>query len=182
MKTNSLLLRFSYVDVLKLFIVAVKAGYELNMDPADVIQRVENVPHESAGRALMVEEIKLRNTWIHSIFLLLETLKHEKRISIHDHGDRGTEIADIDCHVRTTFSPDLLTDMKDRHDNGETFQLDALLKKYSFPNMDDPMEKAIVSQSLRVIWFTCTVLDEEKQCFEEKSGLKAQPPIPGAFE
>jgi hypothetical protein len=72
--------------------------------------------------------------------------------------------------------------MKDRHDNGETFQLDELLEKYSLPNMDDPIEKAIVSQSLRVIWFAYTVLDEEKQCFEEKSGLKAQPPIPGAFE
>jgi hypothetical protein len=163
--------------VLKLFIVAVKAGYELNMAPDEVIQRVDNVPQQSAGRNLMPEEIMLRNTWIHCIFLLLESLKHEKIKS----GDSQTETAAIDVYVQTTFLPDLLVDMKDRHDNGETFQLDALLEKYSFPNMEDPTEKAIVSQSLRAIWFTYTVLKEEKICFEEKSGLKAQPPIPGAY-
>jgi hypothetical protein len=48
--------------------------------------------------------------------------------------------------------------------------------------MEDPVEKAIISQSLRVLWFTFTVLEEEKVCLEEKSGLKAQPPIPGAFD
>jgi hypothetical protein len=166
------------VDVLKLFIVAVKAGYELNMAPDDVIRRVDNVPLKSAGRDLMAEEIKLRNTWIHCIYLVLESLKHEKTKS----GDSETETAAIDICVQTTFSPELLVDMKDRHDNGETFQLDALLGKHSFPNMDDLTEKAIVSQSLRTIWLTYTVLKEEKICFEEKSGLKAQPPIPGAYE
>jgi hypothetical protein len=59
------------VDVLKLFIVAVKAGYELNMAPDEVTQRVDSVPRKSAGRDLMPEEIKLRKTWIHCIFLVL---------------------------------------------------------------------------------------------------------------
>lgn len=163
--------------MLKLFVVAVKAGYELNMSPTEMIERVDNVPHQSAGRDLMPEEAKLRNTWIHIVNLVLETLDHEKKID----GD-GSATAAVDDKIRETFSSDLLADMKEQHDAGETFHLEHWLDKYSFPNMDDPMEKAIVSQSLRVIWFTFTVLDEERVCLEEKSGLKAQPPIPGAFD
>lgn len=166
---------YSYVDVLKLFIVAVKAGYELDMDPADLIRRVDALPHQTAGRDLMPEEVKLRNTWIQVIYLVLESLQHVKKIE-------ANTAADIDTDVRETYSIDLLTDMKEQHDAGEAFHLEHWLDKYSFPGLEDPMEKAIVSQSLRVIWFTYTVLDEERVCNEEKSGLKAQPPIPGAFD
>ena len=168
-----------YVDVLKLFIVAVKAGYELNLAPADVIQRVDNFPHQSAGRDLMPEEIKLRNTWIEVIYLVLEYLKHGKKVVVAD-GESATDAVDKD--VQSKFSIDLLSEMKKQQESGDAFQLDDWLEGYSFPNMDDPMEQAIVSQSLRVIWMTYTVLEDEARCLEEKSGLKAQPPIPGAFE
>ena len=163
------------MDVSKLFIVAVKAGYELNMTPAELIQRVDSVPHQSAGRDLMPEEVNLRNTWIHVVNLVLETLIHERKVKSED----AAAIEDI---IRETFSSDLLTHMKARHDEGDTFQLDYWLEKYSFPKMDDQMEKVIMSQSLRLIWFTFTVLEEEQRCFAEKSGLKAQPRIPGAFD
>ena len=166
-----------YVDVLKLFIVAVKAGYELDMNPSAMIESVDSIPHQSAGRDLMPEEVRLRNTWIHVIHLVLETLKHEKKVTMDD----GT-IAAIDVQVRDTFSADLLADMKAQHDAGDAFHLEHWLDKYFFPKINDPVEKAIVSQSLRVIWFTHTVLGEERVCMEEKSGLKARPPIPGAFD
>lgn len=161
-----------YVDVLKLFIVAVKAGFEQNIAPLDLIQSLDDYPHQSAGRALMAEEIKLRNTWIHVVYVVLDYLNHAK----------GDEPVVTDERVQSIYSPELLSAMRRQHDNGESFPLDQLVETYSFPNMDDAMEKAIVSQSLRVIWFTFTVLEEEEQCFDEKSGLKAQPPIPGAFE
>lgn len=170
-----LLLQCSYVDVLKLFIVAVKAGYELGMDPADLIRRVDSRPHQSAGRDLMAEEVKLRNTWIHVVYLVLQFLHHAKKT------DTSTA-ADIDTKVRETYSEDLLADMKKQHEAGETFHLEHWLDKYSFPNMDDATENAIATQSLRVVWFIYTVLEEERVCKEEKSGLKAQPSIPGAFD
>ena len=161
--------------MLKLFIVAAKASYELDMDPVDLIQRVDDIRPQSAGRDLMPEEVKLRNTWIHVVYLVLESLQHAKKV------DTSTA-ADIDETVQSTFSTDLLADMKKQHDAGEAFHLERWLDKYEFPNMEDPMNKAIISQSLRVIWFTYTVLDEESVCNDEKSGLKAQPPIPGAFD
>lgn len=165
-----------YVDVLKLFIVAVKAGYELNISSEEMIERIDTVSPPAAGRDLMAEEVKLRNTWIRVIYLVLETLQHEKKV------EDESEMVANDTILQDTFSSDLLSDMKTQHEAGETFQLEHWLDKYSFPNMDNPMEKAIISQSLRVIWFVFTVLQEEQVCLEEKSGLKAQPPIPGAFE
>jgi hypothetical protein len=163
------------VDVLKLFIVAAKASYELGMDPVDLIRRVENIRPQSAGRDLMPEEVKLRNTWIHVVYLVLQYLQHTQKVET-------STAADIDEAVQSTFSTDLLADMKKQHDAGGAFHLEQWLDKYEFPNMDDPMQKAIISQSLRVIWFTYTVLNEERVCNEEKTGLKAQPPIPGAFD
>jgi hypothetical protein len=164
-----------YVDVLKLFIVAAKASYELGMDPVDLIRRVENIRPQSAGRDLMPEEVKLRNTWIRVVYLVLQYLQHTQKVET-------STAADIDEAVQSTFSTDLLADMKKQHDAGGAFHLEQWLDKYEFPNMDDPMQKAIISQSLRVIWFTYTVLNEERVCNEEKTGLKAQPPIPGAFD
>lgn len=164
-----------FVDVLKLFIVAVKAGYELNMSSAELIERIDNVSPPSAGRDLMPEEIKLRNTWICVIYLVLETLQHTKQVI-------GDSVTAVDNGLlEETFSSDLLAEMRQQHDAGESFQLEHWLANYPLASMDDPTERAITAQTFRVIWFTFTVLKEEQVCLEEKSGLKAQPPIPGAF-
>lgn len=165
--------------MLKLFIVAVKAGYELNISPASLITLIDQVPHQSAGRDLMAEEVKLRNKWIQVIYLVLDTLKHEKKVAVDGTDDEADA---IDTVIQETFTSNLIADMQARHDAGDAFQLDHWLDTYSFPDMQDPVEKAIISQSFRVLWVVFTVLEEEKVCLEEKSGLKAQPPIPGAFD
>lgn len=167
-----------YVDVLKLLIVAIKAGYEMNMTPLDIINRVDAILEPTAGRPLMPEEVQLRNTWIQLVFLVLKHLNHQRKLT---EGTSAEELV-LDANIAATYE-NAVTEIQERRGDGKVeFHVDNLLQELSFDDVQDPIQKAIISQSLRVIWLTYTVLDEEATCLDEKSGLKAQPPIPGAFD
>ena len=166
-----------FVDVLKLLIAAIKAGYEIGVSPSDLMAKVDSIPDQTAGRLLMPEEIALRNTWIQVVYLTLASVNHRT--------DAAVEMI-LDEEIRTSFES-IIPDLAARKAAGEQLQLELLLEthKDKFKDLDHPFQKAIITHSLRVMWITLTVLEEEERCTNEFSRQDAPmppaPPIPGAF-
>jgi len=162
-----------YVDVLKLFIVSAKSGYELGIDPLELIQNVDAIENKAAGRELMPEEIELRNTWIQVVYFVLQQTKHN---SANDEG------MSIDTKIAFSFQSKFETLQKRKRDGEESFRVDDSLIDSSVEL--DPLKTAIMTQSLRVIWYTLIVLEEEERCNTEfaRQDAPMTPPIPGAFE
>jgi hypothetical protein len=65
-----------YIDVLKLFIVAVKAGYERSLSLTMLHTLVKNCSVESANRKLSSDEEKLRYEWMKMVYELLNALQY----------------------------------------------------------------------------------------------------------
>ena len=99
-----------YVDVLKLFIVAVQSGYSPEIPPTKLQKIVDQCPVQSANRPLMPEEIELRKTWMHIVYLVLDFVEYQ-----------GKSIAD--------FSESSCMDSKIEDLNGKCVPILALEKK-----------------------------------------------------
>jgi len=155
-----------YVDVLKLFVVAVKVAFETDISPSQLADAVAACPVNTAGRQLMQEETLLRTTWIHAVYLILEHINHKGKGSIRD----------IDDTVRGTYSG-ILPNLVAMKQAGGNFHVEEIMKKHEavLPSMIDPMQMAIVSQTIRVLWYTLIVLEEETLA---QSPITPQPPIP----
>ena len=161
-----------YVDVLKLLIVAIKSGYEMGITPVDLIQRVDAVESKAAGRELMAEELRLRNTWIQVVYTVLSHVGYESvNAGVHETIDES-----VASWYRSKI-PALMT----RKKAGQPFNADDLVDKNSV--IADPAASIIMTQSLRVIWFTLVVLEEEERCISEfaRQDAPMRPPIPGAY-
>jgi len=178
-----------YVDVLKLFIAAVQSGYALGMSPGYLLEVVDNCPGQSANRPLMEEEVQLRTTWIQVIYLVLDYV-HYKNMHLADLDKDNGKGNTVDVTVSETYAG-AIPILSQAHKDGQPFEAEAILElcKDVLPSSanNGPLEKAILLQSLRVIWLSFTALQEEAQCFEDKAPYqpspdKPQPPIPGAFE
>jgi len=165
-----------FVDVLKLLIAAVKAGYEIGVSPSELIAKIDAIPEHTAGRPLLPEEIALRNTWIQVVYLTLASMNHPTK--------SATEMK-LDDNIKTKYTP-ILPYFAARRVAGEKPQIDVFLEDHKEICSDDtPFQKAIFTQSLRAIWITLTVLEEEERCAGEFSRqserMPPKPPIPGAF-
>ena len=183
-----------YVDVLKLLVAAIQAGYALGMTPGNLIDAVADCPEQSANRPLMDEEVTLRNTWIQVVYLVLDHVKYKDKnladLDLANNSSRdGGSGDDMDEVVRETYAG-AIPIIGQAKEDGVSFEAEKILELCSSALPDtsslDPLETAILSQSLRVIWLTFVALQEEAQCEEDKAPYKgpskAQPPIPGAFE
>lgn len=163
-----------YVDVLKLFIAAVISGYSLDISPQDLMEKVAACPHQSANRPLMEEEIQLRTSWIQVIYLVLSHVDYQEKA-------KTLEDLDLEDSIRKQYEDaiPILVKAKDKEEAFET-----VLQKCNgvLPATDNPLEQAVISQSLRVMFITLTVLEEEQICIDDKKPQKPQPPIPGAFK
>ena len=149
-----------------------KSGYELQVTPSDLISKVDAVPKKAAGRDLMTEEIQLRNTWIQIIYLVLIITGYK----IIDDGLIGS----IDESLISVYKAKIET-LSKRKENCEDFSMDDLVDVHDMTN--DPIANVIMTQSLRVVWFTFIVLEEEERCKYEfaRQDAPLRPPIPGAF-
>ena len=180
-----------FVDVLKLFIVATKAGYEQGMSMPALLREVEACPVQSANRPLMDEEAALRSSWMNVVYLVLERAGHGT--------DDAAVGATVDEVARTKYGAvvDTLADAKRRQeeegakaDATAPLTLDEIVAmgkssgiSFDGLNLDDAMEKAIAQQCLKVMKVVFTVLEEERLCFDEGGvGPAPRPPIPGAFK
>jgi len=174
-----------YIDVLKLFIVACKAGYEQGLSMSDLTAQVEACPVQSANRPLMEEEVALRSSWMNIVYLVLQSVGN---------GTDDVEVGNtIDETERTKFGP-LVTTVVDamRTDEAKAASLsldDAVAMgtenglDFTGLNLNDATERAITEQCMRVIKVVFTVLEEERRCYEDGgAGPAPRPPIPGAFK
>jgi len=166
-----------YIDEIKLFIAAVQSGYGLGMSPRKLLDQVAACQNQSANRPLMIEEIELRDLWVQIVYLVLDHVKYN---------NTEVDIDEVDPVVFEMYAP-LIPLLSQCKNNGEVFEAETILQKCisatpQLISISDAMTKAIVSQSIRVIWLTITVLEEEERCIDEKKPVKPQPPIPGAFD
>ena len=85
-----------YVDVLKLFVAAVKAGYDLSVPLDDLVRLVGDSPVRSAGRELVVEEVGLRDEWMGVVYGLLDALGGDVVVDGDGGGGGRKECGDAD--------------------------------------------------------------------------------------
>jgi len=170
-----------YVDVLKLFIVAVKTGYEMGLTIPELVEKLEDFPIQSANRPLMPEELKLRAAWMNIVYMVLE--------NFNESGDFDIENSLVDTEIRqkygdhTKFIADWRKqqnfDDRDAAAMVAELKVEDVLKGCSGATamISDTMEKALLPQNLRVALLTLTVIEEEKRCLDDN--MPPQPNIPG---
>ena len=185
-----------YVDTLKLFIVAVKASYE-QQERRDVQQLIANVnacPQLTANRPLLPEEQALRSTWIQAVHLMLGHIQHHAAAtavssvaasaSTNDSSALGATHA-IDPQIRDVYTPileEIVAASKVRSKVWNTNDF-VLSHRDDLPDSiwADPVEMAIVSQTIKVMYYTLVVLAEERLANLEEDDdmpIVAKPKIP----
>lgn len=167
-------LRTGFVDVLKMFIAAAVAGYEFGYGIGDIQEELVNCKTQSANRPLMEEEVNLRYTWYCLVYLTLASLDHPSR-------NKQAVVESIPDKIRKDYQ-ESVEQAVTANSKGIALSAEDLVVKQ---NNDEPsdlsiMEKAIMSQSMRLITMTFTVLRETQ---EAQTGDVAPPtpPIEGAF-
>eukprot|EP00594_Rhizosolenia_setigera_P013143 CAMPEP_0178960174 /NCGR_PEP_ID=MMETSP0789-20121207/12796_1 /TAXON_ID=3005 /ORGANISM="Rhizosolenia setigera, Strain CCMP 1694" /LENGTH=306 /DNA_ID=CAMNT_0020643451 /DNA_START=53 /DNA_END=973 /DNA_ORIENTATION=+ len=205
--TGVMQLSQGFVDVIKLFIVAVKAAYEkgdssISSDiPNSLIKKLGEFPIQSANRPLMKEEEFLRDTWIHLIYMILENLNHP--VDGLEEDDSAKIIYDED--MKRKYLPYVTYITKWRKDQNyadrdaaamikDDLKVDDVLQELASSDEGSltALEKSILPQSIRIMILTLVVLEEEKRCLDDnespeqqqkqkKNVMPPQPPIPGTF-
>jgi hypothetical protein len=180
-----------YVDTLKLFIVAVKASYEQGCrDVHQLIEDVNACPHQTANRPLLPEEQALRSTWIQAVHLMLD---HIQPFSSSAPATTGTGSNKqnmhinhgIDPKIRDTYTPILDDIVEASKAPGGVWNTNNFVQSHRGVLSDsiwaDPVEMAIVSQTIKVLYYTLVVLAEERLAnLEEDDDMSvvAKPNIP----
>ncbi|KAL9187379.1 hypothetical protein ACHAXT_001482 [Thalassiosira profunda] len=186
-----------YIDVLKLFIVAVKAGYERGMPLSELHKLVEECPVNSAGRDLMTEEKELRLEWMGMVYAMLNALGPESKVDSREGtrsesaNERISKVVEAMLAIReglqseeeTTGGKEDATVALTTLTVETALERSPSLSKLS-ESISDPMEKAFLTNDIRVALMTFRVLQEEQVCLQDGSGKGSRgkvprPPIPG---
>ena len=191
-----------YVDVLKLFIVAVKSGYEKNISLDELNHLVQDCPVNSAGRDLMKEELELRNEWMMVVYEMMKVLLNENELdqpvdaTNNDDDDSQTRVAQV---VDSMLLLQTTLQQEDEKSGGEQDSIVALTNltveqaMQKLPSLSqllettqNPMEKAFLTNDIRVALLTFKVMEEERVCLEDSKGNRGttkeqipRPPIKG---
>jgi hypothetical protein len=191
---SCLQLASGYVDVLKLFIVAVKAGYEAGLSLDQLEKLVQGCPVNSANRDLMKEEKDLRREWMLVVYTMLDGLNSidGKVIASADANVEGTAESRVSNVVSAILNIRQQLELEEEQSGGErdaTAALaslsvsEALLRSETLTQMKDAcgsnlMEKAFLMNDVSVAILTFKVIEEERLCLEGSSGNMVQPPQP----
>ena len=163
-----------YVDVLKLFIASVKAGYELDLTIPQLNLEIANCGVATAGRPLAADEIELRSVWISLTYLTLELVHHRPDCTLGE---------SVPPEYRQKFNT-FVYDVVNAHKSGFTLQslkLEELMRRDADSPPLEMIEEAIMSQSMRLVFLTLEVLKEEEEASGNGNGnTPPRPPIPGA--
>ena len=158
------------VDFLKLFIISVKAGYERHIDPRGFVGAVDSLPTRAANRALLPEEIRLRTG---SILAVYHALSY---VGLPGGGGQGATplLAGYDL-VTTDLLVLLEVQKKDTGDDvAKMAPFDAhdfcRLRSDILPEMNTKLDAAVVSQTVRAIYYTLVVLEEQEQASRQEKG------------
>mmetsp|Transcript_17457 Transcript_17457/g.30068 ORF Transcript_17457/g.30068 Transcript_17457/m.30068 type:complete len:317 (+) Transcript_17457:687-1637(+) len=174
-----------YIDVLKLFIVAVKAGYERSLPLDELHQLVETCPVNSAGRDLMKEEKELRFEWMKVVYEMMNALNPDlEDVSASgglesDESNilRITEVVKAMVAIQgglqreeeTTGGKQDATVAVNNLTVEQALERSSSLSKLN-ESITNPMEKAFFTNDIRVALMTFRVLEEEKVCMQDASG------------
>mmetsp|Transcript_17596 Transcript_17596/g.26491 ORF Transcript_17596/g.26491 Transcript_17596/m.26491 type:complete len:293 (+) Transcript_17596:80-958(+) len=193
-----------YVDVLKLFIVAVKTGYETNLSLEELHQLVQDCPVNSAGRDLMKEELALRREWMMMVYEMMKVLKVNENQAASDDDDAPQIDNDSQIRVAQVVESmlELQTVLKEEHEQSggqqdvnvvlTTLSVESAMEKLPsltqlLDSIENPVDKAFLTNDVRVALLTFKVLDEERVCLEDAKGSRSvakgetipRPPIKG---
>lgn len=192
-----------YVDVLKLFIVAVKTGYKQSIPLDELNQLVKDCPVNSAGRDLMKEELELRREWMMVVYEMMKVLFNENELDQAADATSNNDDDDSKARVAQVVNSMLLLQKtlreEDEKSGGEQDSTVALTNltvekamqklpslSQLLESIQNPMEKALLTNDIRVALLTFKVLEEEKVCFEDSKGSRGstteeipRPPIKG---
>jgi hypothetical protein len=178
-----------YIDVLKLFVAASVAAYEFGFSICDIQKELEICSKNTANRPLMAEEIQLRRTWLCVIYLTLNAMGHKTMTEtipndiLQEYGTFAGRVAKAYKQQQNIPSvEELLRSSVDSVGNDNNKNVNTL----------SPMEKAILSQSLRVSTLTPVVIQEASLARGDDNGDDGneatprsidppRPPIEGAF-
>jgi hypothetical protein len=164
-----------YVDVLKMFIAASAAAYQYGFSVTTVQEELAKCKRQTANRPLLPEEERLRLNWLCIVYLTLESMRNPaQRENLVDES--------IPIEIKEEYQNVVLR-------VGEAFQshdpipsVESLLTfKDTFDTTTSEVDKAILSQSLRVATLTPVVIQEIILARGDRDD-RLNPPIKGAFE
>ena len=165
-----------YVDELKMFIVAIKAGFLKGWSISQMNMELSQVPTQSANRPLMEEEIELRTVWMSIVYL---TLFHQATCKFG--GDAHSAVSP---ELRSKFNT-FTYDVCNAHKQGLSLQTLKLTELFRRDDSDSdsnsgssstleepksPLEEAVLSQCMRVAFLTLDVMKDEEG-FGKKNNL-----------
>ena len=163
-----------YVDTLKLFIAAAYAAYERGFTVSALGLELSALTTQTAGRPLMQEEVDLRQVWLCLVFLTLANVGHPSAAA----AACGESVPE---EIRKQFGT-FVYDVVNARKSGftlETLKLEDLMRRSGTGESMTAMEKAILGQSMRVVFLTLTVKEESEAAADLPPPRKPGPSIPG---
>ena len=161
------LLSTGKVDTLKLFIASALSAYESGFPVPTLELELSMVERQTAGRPLLAEELELRSAWLALVYLTLQEAGHPLRPGV---GDAADSVPDA---TRAKFRR-LVAQVVAKHQAGLGFDALNVDDFVDAGQPRDPVEKAILRQSMRLAFLTLVVRDET----EAARGSKSPPPGP----
>ncbi len=147
---------------------------------------VDACPNNTAGRPLAVEEVQLRTTWIYAVALMLDHIQYPTSSSATSERVTNQRILvdtdDIAKTVQNTYGP-ILSNIVDLQNSGGKLKTQEFMtqNQHLLPDhvYDDDVQLAIASQTVKVLYYTLTVLEEERLANDsDDSSNVARPQIP----
>jgi hypothetical protein len=152
----------------------------------DMISMVNECPTNTAGRPLEMEEMQLRTTWIYAVALMLDHIQYKKDSLVTRENVKTehtvVEVDDTASSVSTTYGPILssIVDLKYRGDSLKTQEF-MNENRHLLPDTlyNDDVQLVIASQTVKVLYYTLTELEEERLANDtEELSTIARPQIP----
>ena len=176
-----------------------KAGYELSLPLSELHQLVVECPVNSANRELMAEEKELRYEWMVVVYDMLNALNPDSKVDTSGEGDNISRVSSGCISQVIEAMLDIKTELQNEEATSggkqdSTVALTNLTVQQAMersPQLSklnesttDPMQKALLTNDIRVALMTFRVLEEEKICMQDtaggmKSSSVPRPPIPG---
>lgn len=164
-----------YVDVLKMFIAASVAAYEFGFPLSIIEDELGKCKNSTANRPLLEEEVSLRRNWYSLVYLTLAAMDHKTHA-----GEALAASVSREIHDRYG---DMVEQVGLAYKKGtaESLSVDGLINAFADTSKMSELEKAVLSQSLRVVTLTPVVVRESLEARGEDIHPPT-PPIEGAFQ
>lgn len=140
-----------YAEGLACFIKAVMKAYSQGYTVPSLTMEVGMCTQQTAGRPLQAEEVELRTVWMTLVYLVLEKARWPQSTP------RNVR---IDPPFKDKFD-DFVENVMRAHQRGYSLQslkLEEMMRKGGDPRT--PWESAVLSQSLRIVFTTLSVMQE----------------------